>query len=120
MRANEIEDLYRGDTWPLEISIENAQGGLEDLAGCTLVLALKADKERPDAEAALTVIYAVPGPPPVTKPILRVGSDQSATVTPGAYWMGLRRVRPGAPPDVFTAIDQRVTVLRAPIEDLTP
>lgn len=120
MRANEIEDLYRGDTWPLEITVEDEQGGLEDLAGCTLWLALKADKEKPDNEAALIVSHEVPGPSPVREPIVRVGSDQTATVPPGVYWIGLRRVRPGAPPDVFTAIDQRVTVKRAPVENLTP
>ncbi|HXG29328.1 MAG TPA: hypothetical protein VNJ47_10840, partial [Nevskiales bacterium] len=78
MRVQEIEDLYRGDTWPLEVSIEDDQGGLEDLAGCTLWIALKADKEKPDAE--LVVSHEVPGPSPATKPIVRIGSDQTANV----------------------------------------
>jgi hypothetical protein len=110
--------LHRGDTWDFEVYCELPSGVAENIAGQTLYVTLK--KSRDDADpGVLALEYVVPNDADAQAGKATVVADSEQTlINPGNYWVGIRKSKPGTPPDVRTIYEEQHPVLRAIRADL--
>lgn len=100
--------LARGDTWVFDLEL-TAGDAPEDLTGATIWVTLKSALTLTDSQAELNYQFPVPAGADATAGlvVVRVPSDITAPVPAGRYTLGLRRVFPGPPADVWSFFRQR-------------
>jgi hypothetical protein len=116
-----LPDIYRGDSYPVDVALA-VDGVPEDLTGAYLLFLLTEvpSPDAPEPAVALQVRYEVPSGALAEAGGARINvtSQDTAALALGNYQMTLKRVRPvpANPDDVWSFWQQKLRVRYAPAE----
>lgn len=108
-----VDDFHSGDTLTILVDITDPESGdAVDISGMLFIVTMKSDVDMPDAEAEFQVKKTAPDGSTSGHIEIEVASDET-DVEPGRFYIDLRRIIPGAPPDVWTIFSHPLKVLSA-------
>jgi hypothetical protein len=122
MQNNADAPLYRGRTWIFEVLVETDEGLLDtQLAGKTIHLMFKSDREMADDDAEIYVRYLVPAGDDAAAGRAFVTVDaQTSFKEPGLYWVGAAVSTPGGTPVITQNFLEQWPVVRGVPDQVTP